>query len=106
MHFRGNEADVILLPDSPHPGSVAIIHNTANGHHTLVIVNVADKVEHLTIYGRQYGLEPSQTVFENISGKSISISSEGKLPLTVQPYQRLWLTRKKIEIPPNLLIRA
>jgi hypothetical protein len=106
LHFRGNEADVILLSDSLHPESVAIIHNTCNGHHTLVIVNVAGKVEHLAIYGRQYGLEPPQTAFENISGKSISISSEGKLRLTVQPYQRLWLTREKIEIPPNLLIRT
>jgi hypothetical protein len=106
LHFRGNEAEFIHQPDSTQPESVAVIHNTCGSHHTMVIVNVADEIKHLAINVRRYGPNPSRSLFENISGKSTPLDSDGNLRLTVQPYQRLWLTKEKVSIPVNLLIRA
>jgi len=105
LHFRGNEAEIASPSELAHYESIAIIHNVCGDHHTLVIINVGDKAESLAIDMKRYDLSHPQTVFENISGRPISLNSDGKLSLTMQPYQRLWLTKEKVEIPPSLLLR-
>lgn len=105
LHFRGNEAEVVISSDSAHHEAVAVIHNRCNDHHTLMIISVGEKAKALTLNLKEHGLHPSQTLFENISDRLISFNSDGKLHLTVQPYQRMWLTKEKIEIPRHLLIR-
>ncbi|MBL0700158.1 MAG: hypothetical protein JJV92_04690 [Desulfosarcina sp.] len=99
LHFRGNEAEAGISPAK----SVALIHNSCSEHHTLVIVNVKQNRETITIDLGAYGLNKSRSLFDNIEGKIVQIAPDGKLYLPVQPYQGMWLTRKKVEIPSELL---
>lgn len=105
LNLRGHEADIAPPSELAHYESIAIIHNVCGDHHTLVVVNAGDKTESLAIDMQGYDLSHPQTVFENITGRPLSLSSDGKLSLTMQPYQRLWLTKEKVEIPPSLLLR-
>jgi len=99
LNFRGNEAEASLPPDDDSCLSVAVIHNFYNDHHTLVIVNIGQSLEEITIDSDTFGLPGRQPLFDNISCHSVQPGADEKLTITLQPYQRMWLTTERIEIP-------
>ena len=103
LHFRGNESEAALSSGADPAKSVAVIHNSYNEHHTLIIVNVKESRETVSVDLGAYGLHESLSFFDNIEGRIIPAASDGKLYLSVQPYQSMWLTRKKVEISSELL---
>jgi hypothetical protein len=103
LHFRGNEAETVIPSGTSSAKSVALIHNYYNEHHTLVIVNVKQSSETIMIDLGACGLHGSLSLFDNLEGRIVHTAKDGKLYLSVQPYQSMWLTRKKVEIPSELL---
>jgi len=101
FHFRGNEAVVAFLSES-----VAMVHNFYNNDHSLIIVNIGPKTETAVIDSMVCGWEKKQTLFDNISGKTILLDAEQKFTLNIQPYQRFWLTKSKIKLPSDLLVSS
>jgi len=105
LHFRGNEAEAGIASGTFSAKSVALIHNSYNEHHTLIIVNVKQSRKVITIDLGACGLHGSRFLFDNIEGRIVQTATDGKLYLPVQPYQGMWLTRKKVEMPSELLSR-
>ncbi len=103
LHFRGNEAEAALSSGAGPAKSVAVIHNSYYEHYTLIIVNVKQSRETITVDLGAYGLHESLSLFDNVEGRIVPAAPDGKLYLSIQPYQSMWLTRKKIEIPSGLL---
>ncbi len=102
LNFRGSEADASLsLGDAP-PLSVAVVHNSYENHHTLIIVNVGQNSEQIRLYPESFGFSRSPDLFDNIKGRAIPLDPEGNLSITVQPFQRMWLTKEKLDLPPDL----
>ncbi|MCW8966320.1 MAG: hypothetical protein OQK82_06510 [Candidatus Pacearchaeota archaeon] len=90
LNFRGNEAETINLDKE-----VAIIHNNYESNHTLTIINLSETENKISIDLEKLNKEKW---FDNISQEEI-ITKENKLNLTLEPFQRIWLTNNKIEIP-------
>ncbi len=104
LGFRGNEARVSLAAGDPTPASVAVVHCSSDVH-TLVVVNLGQGREALTIDPGEFGLFGGQALFDNISSQVVGPDPNGTLSVTLKPFQRLWLTARKIKIPPDLLVK-
>jgi len=104
LYFRGNEAQAALPSGDPPPVSVAIIHNRNHRHHSLCIVNTGRKPQNITIDPKKFDLKEIGTYFDNISGRPIALDGNEKLNLTLQPFQRLWLSKNQIDISPDRLM--
>ena len=103
LGFRGNEAEAALSSDLSPSRSVAIVHNSCDSHHTLIVVNLGSKVEKIMIAPDNYGLNSASSLFDNVSGRDIPVNDDGALILTVGPFARLWMSREEIKIPSELL---
>ncbi|MBW1893626.1 MAG: hypothetical protein JRI91_08020 [Deltaproteobacteria bacterium] len=105
LNFRGNEAEA-RLPSGDNPSkSVAVIHTFYQNHHTLIVVNIGQRAEEITIDLDRFNLSDRQSLFDNINGQKIMSGADGKLAMTLQPYQRLWISRESIEIPQEMLLK-
>ena len=96
LHFRGNEADALLTQDS-HP-SVAVIFNHYRNHYTWTIVNLGQDREDVVVDFNQFTLPETTALFENINKETLSPDPHGFLTLTLQAYQRLWLSLEPIQV--------
>jgi len=103
LHFRGNEAHASLSSGDDPPQSVAFVHNSYKNHHTLVVVNVGQHPEQISLYPESFGFLDRPDLFDNLSGQSIQVGPNGKISIIVQPFQCMWLTRDEISIPQELL---
>jgi len=106
FHFRGNEAGLVPYADTDTTRSVAAVHSFYKNQHTIVLVNVGQKAKSITANLSKYDLDSVAALFDNISGEPVPMGAGGKLSLTVQPYQSMWLTTNRIEIPHELLHAA
>lgn len=97
LNYRGNESRVNLTSGDTPPDSALVIHNSYEDP-ALTIINIGPLHEKITINLHDQGLSGSRKWFDNISGHAVSADADNRLSLTMQPFQRLWLTRKKVEI--------
>ncbi len=98
LHFRGNEAEASLSSDDDAPKSVAVIHNSCGDHYSIAVVNTGQSQEKATIDLQRFGLLGLPILFDNIARETISLDEKGELVLNLQPFQRKWLTKDKIDI--------
>jgi hypothetical protein len=104
LSFRGNEASGPLAAGDPPPPSVAMVRCSSDVH-TLVIVNIGQGREEITINPVEFGLSRGQALFDNISGLTVEPDPAGTIAVILKPFQCFWLTSQKIEISPELLVR-
>ena len=102
FHPRGNEARLKVDPEQP---AVAIVHNSCETHHTVVIVNTAAQTKTIKINLPDFGLNPQGNIVENITHTSLSDNvARGTLILEVKPFDRFWIKSEKVEITPGLQV--
>ncbi len=104
LNFRGNEAEATLSSDDDFPLSVAVIHNSYKDHQTMIVVNVGQNPEQITIDPESFGFSDRPDLFDNINGQSLQLGMDGKISTTIQPFQRIWLTGEKIDLSLDMLV--
>jgi hypothetical protein len=98
LHFRGREAQVLSpLSESTH-GAVALVHCSSADDHTLVVVNVSDKGQSIEVDPGAAGFATGSALYDNIAGREIARGESGNLAVTLEPFQRLWLSAARIPI--------
>jgi len=100
---RGREAVVHAGGECPDP--VAVVHCFAE-RHTLVMVNVSPTLESVTVTPGDFGFTPGRSLFDNIGGQVVQPNANGSLAVKLEPFGRLWLTAKEIEIPVESCVPA
>ncbi len=104
LNFRGNEARAELSSGGDPSLSVAVVYNSYGDYQTLVIVNIGQKTEQITIDSNAFDKVGWPTLFDNICGREVKSGADGNISMTVQPFQRMWLTDEKIDIPSDMLL--
>jgi len=101
---HGNEARLVV--DSDHP-SIAILHNSFQNNHTLIIVNSSNTTGQAQIRLSDYSLESQKDLVDHISGVIIP-NRPGKKTITleIKPFDRFWIKNKKVEVDQDLLIEV
>jgi len=101
---RGNEAQIVVDSNQP---SIAIVHNSYQNHHTLIVVNTAGEAEQVQIQLPAYGLQIRKDLVDNITGRIISGPfGKDKITLELRPFERLWLKNTQVEIARDLLVEV
>jgi hypothetical protein len=110
LHFRGREAEVIAPLSESTPQAVALVHCSCADDHTLVVVNVSAEEQSLVIdpgaAGLAAGSPPSGALYDNVADRQLTTDQDGNLALTLEPFQRMWLSSNKIRISEQLLFAA
>ena len=111
LHFRGREAEVLTpLSESSHEAA-AVVHCSCADDHTLVVVNVSAEKQPLVINpGAVWlsagsppgGFASDSAPYDNFSGSEVPRDEDGNLALTLEPYQRMWLTCAEIQVNKQL----
>ena len=111
LHFRGREAEVLTpLSESSHEAAAAV-HCSCADDHTLVVVNVSAEEQSLVIDpGAAWlsagsppgGFASGSAPYDNFSGSEVPRAEDGNLALTLEPYQRMWLTCAEIQVNKQL----
>ena len=106
FNFRSNEdeAKAVLSKDENVENPVAVVHAAWQHNHTLVLVNLTQKTQNVQLDLFRFGLAKMDLLIENISNREIFLNQDNQLTLTLESYECLWLTRKKIDIPDSLLL--
>jgi hypothetical protein len=107
LHFRGREAEVLAPLSASSPETVALVHCSCADDHTLIVVNVSDKEQAAVIDPEAAGLAADRprggSLYDNVAGREVARAGDGSLALTLQPFQRLWLSAARIQIDPECL---
>ena len=99
---RGNEAQVIADPSVP---AVAWVKNTCQGHCSLAVVNTAGAAVTVSVNAVAPWGHRDRSLWENFSGMPVAFTdSEMGGQLTLEPFDRLWLTPQPIRVPQALLV--
>lgn len=113
LHYRGGEALVMNTvridgPESEAGPPVAAVYNGWGDHHSLTVVNVSANPVTVKI-----PLEPPpfeggalaarKELYDNFSGKTVTVGAGGVLELELEPFGRLWLSAEKIDVDPAVL---
>jgi hypothetical protein len=106
LHFRGREAEVLLLLSGTDPQTVAAVHCTCDHDHTLVVVNVSAAEQSVVIDAAAAGFADGVSLYDNFGGGEGRRIESGALPLTLEPFQRMWLTTGEISIDEDRLFTA
>jgi hypothetical protein len=103
LHFRGQEAEMLLPPSQGVKQPVAVVHCRAQTDHTVVVVNLSNEDQRLALDAAGAGFEPRDTLFDNIGKASVPLHGDTALRVEVEPYQRMWLTGRPLPVDPSLL---
>ncbi len=104
LHFRGQEAELLLPPSQGVKQPVAAVHCRAQTDHTLVVVNLSKENQRLGLDAGGAGFEPQEALFDNVGKASVPLHGGKALRLTLEPFRRLWLTRRPLPVDPKLLV--
>lgn len=97
--YRGEEAEMFSpLDDVP----VAVVHNRCGEEHTVIAVNLSPEKVRVKIPLAGAGLGGVAWVFDNLAGEQIPVK-ESLLTAELPPFGRLWLSRDRIDVPPEKL---
>lgn len=105
LHFRGNEAEVLVPLEESAPGAVAVVHCSCAKDHTAIVINVSKERQWVRIDPATGGLDRGKTFYDNIAGREVTLDDNGTVSLTLDPYQRMWLSAGKIDVDGQLLFR-
>jgi len=109
LHFRGGEAEVLAPLSESTPEAVAVVHCSCADDHTLVVVNVSAEEQLLVIdpgaAGLAAGWPPGGSLYDNIAGGEVTRGEDGNLSLTLEPFQRMWLSAAEIGVDRRLLFQ-
>jgi len=101
---RGNEARIVVDSNQP---SIAIVHNSYEDHHSLIVVNTAGETKQVQIQPAAYGMHSRKDLVDNITGRVISNPlSNDSTTLQLGPFDRLWLKNTQVEIAQGLLVEV
>jgi hypothetical protein len=102
LHFRGAEAEVLEPHSAGTPEAVALVHCSCAGDHTLIVVNVTEEPQSLTLQPATAGFAPGTSLYDNINNGRFALRGDGMISLALEPFQRLWLSAAEIPIAPEL----
>jgi hypothetical protein len=100
LHFRGNEASLLALPPEI---PVALVKNSCGENQSLVAVNLSDKKALVSIPLAETGFAGGSKLYDNISAAEIR-SSGSAIELILEPFGRLWVTTRPVEISVGKLV--
>jgi hypothetical protein len=101
---RGNEARVVVNPRAP---AVALVHNSFEHHHTLVVVNTSGKSQSAQARLSDFGLDFHKELFDNISARtSPHPQKDDHITLEIEPYGRLWIKNARVEIKREIQVEV
>lgn len=104
LHCRGNEAEALSPRQESIPGGSALVHCSCAEDHSLVVVNVRSDRKSLSVVPASAGLGGERTLYDNIARRPVSAGQDGTLALPLEPFQRMWLSRRRIPIDGSLLV--
>jgi hypothetical protein len=105
LHFRGNEAEVLTPIEEGTPGAVAVVHCSCAKDHTVVVINVSKEQQSVRIGPAAAGLDRGKTLYDNIAGREVPRRENGAVALTLDPFQRMWLSAGRVAVDEQLLFR-
>lgn len=105
LHFRGNEAEVLTPIEESTPGAVAVVHCSCAKDHTVVVINVSKEQQSVRIGPAAAGLDRGKTLYDNIAGREVPRRENGAVALTLDPFQRMWLSAGRVAVDEQLLFR-
>jgi len=103
LHFRGHEAEVLTPIEESTPGAVAVVHCSCAKDHTVVVINVSKERQSVRIDPGGAGLDRGETLYDNIAGREVSRGENGEFALTLDPFQRMWLSAGRVAVDKDLL---
>ncbi len=99
---RGDEAQATADPSAP---AVAWVKNTCHGHFSLAVVNTSKGAVTVSPDLAVPWLDGDRPLWENFSGMPVDLLGPGADgQLTLQPFDRLWLTAQPIRVPQGRLV--
>jgi hypothetical protein len=100
----GREACLVKISGLP---AVVAVHNQCQQHHTLVMVNLSDRIQQVTINLQPYGLDPRQGLFEHFTATVLSDKSATEpLRLELNPFGRFWIKNKQVKVASEKLVKV
>ena len=105
LHFRGNEAEVLTPIKENTPGAVAVVHCSCAKDHTVVVINVSKEQQSVRIDPARADLDRGTMLYDNIAGREVSRGENGAVALTLDPFQRMWLSAGRVAVDERLLFR-
>jgi sucrose phosphorylase len=106
LHFRGREAEMLTPLSQSTPEAVAVVHCSRGPDHTVVVVNVSAEAQSVVIDAAAAGFTPGGSLYDNIEGLELAPAANGALSLTLEPFQRMWLTSTEVPIDRERLFAA
>jgi hypothetical protein len=103
LHFRGNEAEVLTPIEESSPGAVAVVHCSTPTDHTVVVINVGKEQQPVTVDAAAVGLDRGKTLYDSIAGREVPLDDDGMVTVSLDPYQRMWLSAGRVEVDKDLL---
>jgi hypothetical protein len=103
LHFRGNESEVLAPIEESTPGAVAVVQCSSDTHHSLVVVNVSKEQQSIVLDVEATGLARGKRLYDNIVGRELSRGEDGAIALTLDPFQRMWLSNGRVAVDKALL---
>jgi hypothetical protein len=102
LGVRGDEALAALSAGDSPPKSVILVFNRCC-RWSLAVINIDQHRMQILVDPKVFGLCGELPCVDNISGRKLHLSAGRKTRLTLEPFQRLWLTRQQIAIPAKAL---
>ena len=121
MHYRGGEAKVVRPVRESSPESVAVISCACGEDHSLIVVNVSDRIQSIVLDAaalKPPALKPAVSepasaapaapamLYDNLNGREIVLNQEATLDLALEPFARMWLSPTRIEVDAGLMVSA
>jgi hypothetical protein len=107
LHFRGREAEILEPLEQSTSEAVALVHCSCAADHSLIVVNVTGQGQSVAVDAEAAGLAsgpvPGNRLYDNIEGREAELAEDGSVYLTLEPFQRMWLSGGKIEVAAELL---
>jgi hypothetical protein len=101
LHPTGKEAQVSVDPALP---SVARVLNACGAHRSLIVVNTAAEPMDVSLNRAALGPDTGMP-FENLARQRMAgVPEKGGIPITLSPFERLWLSREPIPIPEETVV--
>ena len=105
LNFRGSEAEVHTPLRESATEAVALVHCSCAADHTLVAVNVSAERQSVVVDAAAAGFGPGGSLYDNVAGCDVARAEDGTLALTLEPFQRTWLSAAEIRVDTRLLFQ-
>jgi hypothetical protein len=69
------------------------------------VINVSKEQQSVRIGPAAAGLDRGKTLYDNIAGREVPRRENGAVALTLDPFQRMWLSAGRVAVDEQLLFR-